>query len=334
MARRFYDGDADLAVLKDQVVAVIGYGNQGRSQALNMRDSGLDVIVGNRGDSYYEQAIADGMTPHSIAEATAQGDILLFLMPDEVQPEVYQEHMADRIKDGACLIFGHGYNIFYETIRPPDAVDVAMVAPKMIGEGVRRRFESGEGFPTLVAVEQDATGNAWARTLAVAKAIGGTRIGAWESTFEEETVTDLFAEQVGGGSSLAATLNTFETLVEAGYDPEVVQLELYGSGEMVEVVRSVREYGLLDSLKLHSPTSQYGQLSRARRLVPTEAKETLNVILDEIRSGAFAEEWAKEREADYSNMERLRAEFGEHLLFEVERKVREALERKPDQTDE
>jgi ketol-acid reductoisomerase len=334
MARRFYDRDADLAVLEGQVIAVVGYGNQGRAQALNMRDGGLDVIVGNRDDSYREQAVADGMTLYSIPEAVARGDILLILMPDEVQPEVYREHIAGHIKEGACLVFGHGYNIFYKAISPPDSVDVVMIAPKMIGEGVRRRFVSGEGFPTLVAVEQDATGTAWARTLAVARAIGGTHVGAWESTFEEETVTDLFAEQVGGGSSLAATLNSFETLVEAGYDPEVIQLELYGSGEMVEVTRSVKDYGLLDSLKLHSPTSQYGQLSRARRLVPVEAKETLKGILDEIQSGAFAEEWAKEREDDYVNMERLRAEFGEHLLFEVERRVREALESNPDQADE
>jgi ketol-acid reductoisomerase len=234
--------------------------------------------------------------------------------------------VAPGLKAGNGLVFGHGYNIFFEYIRPPKDVDVSLAAPKMIGEGVRRRFQSGEGFPTLVAVAQDATGQAWPRTLAIAKAIGGTRRGAWESTFEEETVTDLFGEQVGGGSSLASFLNSFETLVEAGYDPEVVQLELYGSGELVEVMRSIKEYGLLDSLKLHSPTSQYGQLSRARRLVPAESKAMLRTILEEIRSGEFAKEWAKEREAEYAHMESLRSTFGSHKLFEIERKVRAALQ--------
>lgn len=326
MPRKFFDSDGDLSAVGGQTIAVLGYGNQGRAQALNMRDSGLNPIVGNLEDAYAAQAAADGMTVYSIEEAAVRADIVLYLIPDEIQAEVYQASVAPGLKAGNCLVFGHGYNIFFEYIRPPKDIDVSLVAPKMIGEGVRRRFQSGEGFPALVAVAQDATGQAWPRTLAIARAIGGTRRGAWESTFEEETVTDLFAEQVGGGSSLASFLNSFETLVEAGYDPEVVQLELYGSGELVEVMRSIKEYGLLDSLKLHSPTSQYGQLSRARRLVPAESKAVLGTILEEIRSGEFAKEWAKEREADYAHMESLRAMFGSHMLFEIERKVRATLQ--------
>jgi ketol-acid reductoisomerase len=325
MGRIFYDQDIQLDPLKGQIVAVIGYGNQGRSQALNMRDSGLSVIVGNPQDSYYDQAKEDNMQVLPIAEAAACADVVMLIIPDEVQPAVYRESIRPNLKQGACLIFSHGFNIFYGIIDPPENVDVALVAPRMLGFGVRTRFLSGEGFPALVAVERDASGTAWARTLAIAKAIGGARRGAWETSFEEETVIDLFGEQVGGGSTLAATINSFETLVEAGYDPDVVLLELYASGEMVEVMRSVVQHGLLDSLKLHSPTSQYGQMSRARRLVPKEAKENLRGILDEIRDGTFAREWTEEGAAGYQNMERLRANFSEHFMFAVEKRVHKAL---------
>lgn len=325
MGRIFYDQDILLDPLKGQTIAVIGYGNQGRSQALNMRDSGLSVIVGNPQGSYSEQAKDDGMQVFSIGEAVGRADVVMLIIPDEVQPAVYQESIGPNLKQGACLLFSHGFNIFYGIINPPNTVDVALVAPRMLGFGVRTRFISGEGFPTLVAVERDASGTAWERTLAIAKAIGGARKGAWETSFEEETVIDLFGEQVGGGSTLAATINSFETLVEAGYDPDVVLLELYASGEMIEVMRSVVQQGLLDSLKFHSPTSQYGQLSRARRLVPREAKENLRAILEEIRDGTFAREWTAEGEAGYQNMQRLRANFSEHFMFAVEKRVHKAL---------
>lgn len=325
MARVFYDQDIDLQPLDDQVVAVIGYGNQGRSQALNMRDSGLQVIVGNPPGAYSERAAEDGMTVYGIEEAARRADLLLLLIPDEVQPQVYARKIAPQLKEGAGLVFSHGFNIYYEVIQPPESVDVMLVAPRMIGIGVRTRYQSGEGFPTLVAVAQDATGTAWPRALAVAKAIGGARIGAWETSFEEETVIDLFGEQVGGGSMLASTINSFETLVEAGYNPEVVLLELYASGEMIEVMRSIVEHGLLESLRLHSPTSQYGQLSRARHLVPEAAKDSLREVLNEIQDGSFAREWAAEREANYARMEELRAHFMEHPMFEVETRLHDAL---------
>jgi ketol-acid reductoisomerase len=325
MGRIFYDQDIHLNPLEGQTVAVIGYGNQGRSQALNMRDSGLSVIVGNPRDSYSEQAEEDGMPVFGIGEAVGRADVVMLIIPDEVQPAVYRESIEPNLKQGACLIFSHGFNIFYGIINPPDHVDVGLVAPRMLGFGVRTRYLSGEGFPALVAVERDASGTAWARTLAIAKAIGGARRGAWETSFEEETVIDLFGEQVGGGSTLAATINSFETLVEAGYDPDVVLLELYASGEMVEVMRSVVQHGLLDSLKFHSPTSQYGQMSRARRLVPEAAKENLRGILQEIRDGTFAREWTAEGKAGYQNMERLRANFSENFMFTVEKRVHKAL---------
>lgn len=328
MGQIYYDTDISLDPLKEQVVAVIGYGNQGRSQALNMRDSGLSVIVGNPEGHYLEQAKEDGMRVYSIAEAVRQADIVMLIIPDEVQPAIYKESIEPNLRERACLVFSHGFNIFYGEINPPNTLDVVLVAPRMIGIGVRTCFTSGEGFPALVAVEQDATGTAWQRTLAIAKAIGIGKKGAWVTTFEEETVIDLFGEQVGGGSALAATLNSFDTLVEAGYNPEVVLLELYASGEMVEVMRSVARQGLLDSLKLHSPTSQYGQMSRARRLVPQEAMGNLRVILDDIRNGTFAREWVQERENGYRNMEQLRANFAEHNMFKAEKRVLEALEGK------
>lgn len=325
MGQTYYDEDISLDPLDGQTIAVIGYGNQGRSQALNMRDSGLSVIVGNPEGPYSEQAIEDGMQVFSIAEAVKKADVVLLIIPDEVQPSVYKNSIEPHIKQGACLVFSHGFNIFYKVIKPLETIDIALVAPRMLGFGVRSCYLSGEGFPSLVAVDQDYTGTAWSRTLAIAKAIGGARKGAWETTFEEETVIDLFGEQVGGGSTLASTLNSFETLVEAGYNPEVVLLELYASGEMIEVMRSVVNKGLLNSLKYHSPTSQYGQLSRARRLVPKEAKETLKTVLEEIRDGSFAREWTTEGQAGYPNMERLRSDFGDHYMFEVEERVHKAL---------
>jgi ketol-acid reductoisomerase len=330
MAQIYYDKDISLDIMKGQVVAVIGYGNQGRSQALNMRDNGLSVIVGNPEGSYLEQAKEDGMDVYSIPEAVKRADIVMIIIPDEVQPAIYQESIEPKLREGACLVFSHGFNIFYKIISPPLNVDVVLVAPRMIGIGVRTCFVNGQGFPALVAVEHDATGTAWNRTLAIAKAIGVGRKGAWETTFEEETVIDLFGEQVGGGSTLASTLNSFDTLVEAGYNPEVVLLELYASGEMVEVMRSVAREGLLDSLRLHSPTSQYGQMSRARQLVPKEAMESLKVILNEIQNGNFAREWVEERENGYRNMEQLRANFAEHRMFTAEKRVLQALKGKRD----
>ena len=333
MARVFYDKDANYGVLKDQTVAVVGYGNQGRSQALNMRDSGLHVIVGNEDDSYAARAKADGMSVFDVAQAAAQANVIMMLVPDEVQSELYDASIAPGLKEGSCLVFSHGYNIFYGLISPPKTVDVVLVAPRMIGEGVRRCFESGGGFPTVVGVHQDSTGKAWARTLALAKAIGGSRMGAWESTFEEETVIDLFDEQVGGGSTLLSTIYSFETLVDAGYNPEVVLLELYASGELAEVFRGVARYGLLESLRMHSRTSQYGQMSRAPRLVHPEGKETLRAILDDIRSGAFAKEWGEERKSGYAHMEQLRSQYGAHPMFRAERRVKEAL-RSEENTDQ
>ena len=324
MTQRFYDHDANPEVLAGKTVAVIGFGNQGRSQALNMVDSGLQVIVGNREDEYRHQAEEDGFQVYAIAEAVSRADIIFVILPDEVQREIFDTSIEPHLKPGDTVVFSHGYNIHFGLIRPPVLIDVVLVAPKMIGEGVRDTYVDGRGFSSLVAIAQDASGHALDTALALAHAIGGTRRGAWLSSFEEETVTDLFGEQVGGAAQLGSLMLAFETLVEAGYDPEVIQLEMYGSGELVEVMKAIHRYGLLNSLSLHSPTSQYGQMSRVPRLVPSEARETLREVLENIRSGEFAREWASVQEHDYAEMEVLRRRYAEHPLFKAEASVREA----------
>jgi ketol-acid reductoisomerase len=324
MAKCYYDDDADLGVLDGKTVAVVGYGNQGQAQALNLRDAGVTVVVGNRDDEYRELIRADGFEILDIAEASKQADVLMMILPDEVQPEVYAEQIEPNLHDGAAISLAHGYNIYYERIAPRADLDVILVAPKMIGEYVRTHYVDGSGFPSLVAVHQDATGNGLALSLALAKGIGGTRRGAFVSTFEEETVTDLFGEQVGGAGALGSTMLSFETLVNAGFDPDVVALELYASGELADVMKSIVRDGMLDSLRLHSPASRYGQLSRVRRIVPEEAREALTGVLDEIRSGSFASELEAVCDDDYKKIDELTDAYREHPLFQAERRVREA----------
>jgi len=331
MARVFYDDDCNLEALNGQTIAVIGYGNQGRSQALNLMDSGLDVIVGNKDDDYTLHARADGMRVYDPLDAASKADVIMLIIPDEVQPNVYSS-ISSGFSSGTLIIFSHGYNIHYRQITPTEDVDIGLVAPRMIGEGVRNCFE--EGFPSLVGVEQDASGTAWQRTLAIARGIGGTRKGAWETTFEEETIIDLFGEQSGGGAGLQSTIYAFETLVEAGYNPEVVLLELYASGEMAEVYKGVHRYGLLESLKMHSPTSQYGQMSRAARLVPGGVKQTLQALLAELQDGTFAEEWSNERKSGYAKMEVLRKSIGSHIMFEVEERVLREMQGSKEKNDD
>jgi len=325
MAKCYYDADADLGVLAGKTVAVVGYGNQGRAQALNLRDAGVDVVVGNRDDDYRELIRADGFEIHDIAGASSRAHVLMMILPDEVQPEVYAAQIEPNLRAGAAISLAHGYNIYYERIAPRADLDVILVAPKMIGEYVRTHYVDGSGFPSLVAVHQDATGSALAISLALAKGIGGTRRGAFVSTFEEETVTDLFGEQVGGAGALGSTMLSFETLVGAGFDPDVVALELYASGELADVMKAIVRDGMLDSLKLHSPASRYGQLSRVRRIVPEEARESLAQVLTEIRSGAFAKELDAVCHDDYRKIDQLTDQYRHHPLFQAEQRVRDAI---------
>ncbi len=324
MATCHFAPDIDDAPLASRTIALVGYGNQGRSQALNLRDSGHRVIVGNRHDDYRPRAAGDGMDVRDIAEAAANADVVLLNVPDEVQPSVYRESLEPNLRPGAAICVSHGFNFYFETIKPREDLDVIMVAPKMIGEFVRSHYVDGTGFASLVAVHRDASGQALALALALAKAMGGATKGAWVSTFEEETVTDLFGEQAGGASALRSTLFAFETLVEAGYDPDIVALELYASGELADDMRAVSRDGMLNSLFLHSSASRYGQLSRAERMIPIEAKETLRAVLADIRSGAFATELSEVADGGYQRVSDLLAEYGSHPLFRSEARVREA----------
>lgn len=297
MVTLFYDEDASLVPLAKKTVAILGYGNQGRSQALNLRDSGVAVIVGNVEDDYARQARDDGFSPLSISDAAARGDVLLYLIPDEIQPEVYESSIAAHLDPGDVLCFAHGYNIAFGHIRPPAGVDVVMVAPRMIGAGVRDKFLSGEGFPSFVGVHQDGSGEAKARMLAIARGIGSTRAGCLEMSFLDEATLDLFTEQAFGPAMGAAMRSAIDTLVEAGYPPEAVLLELYMSGEFSYSLNKAAELGLIRQWELHSHTSQYGGMTRSARFADFDLKSRMQEVLEEIRSGSFAREWQAERAA-------------------------------------
>jgi ketol-acid reductoisomerase len=294
----YHDEDASLDVISGQTIAILGYGNQGRSQALNLRDSGLVVIVGNRDDAYREQAVTDGFEKiHSIAEATERADILFLLTPDEVMPDVFRADIAPRLRPGQLLNFAHGYNVAFGLIVPPTSIDVTMIAPRMIGAGVRDTYVAGEGFPSFIGVHQDATGRAKSRLLALARAVGSTRAGCLEMTLNDEATLDLFTEQAFGPAFGRVMLTAIDTLVEAGYPPEAVLLELYLSGELAYSFQKIRELGMLRQHELHSHTSQYGTVTRSARYADLEPalRQKMQETLDEIRSGTFAKEWSSDR---------------------------------------
>ncbi len=297
MATVYYDVDASLEPLRGVTLAVIGYGNQGRSQALNLRDSGIAVIVGNVEDDYAKQARADGFEPVSMAEAARRASVLLLLVPDEVQAEVYARDLAPHLEPGDVLCFAHGYNVAFGHITPATSLDVVMVAPRMIGAGVRQRFVEGRGFPSLVGVHQDATGRAKERMLAIARGIGSTRAGCLECSFRDEATLDLFTEQAFGPAMGAAMRAAMETLIEAGFPPEAVLLELYLSGELSYSLEKAAELGMVKQWELHSHTSQYGSMTRSARFADLDLKERMGAILEEIRSGGFAREWQAEQAA-------------------------------------
>ena len=314
----YRDEHADLTALAGRTVAVIGYGNQGRAQALNLRDSGVSVVVGGIEDDYARRARDDGFTVLPIAEAASSGSILLLLVPDEVQRNVYAESIADRLGSGKTLCFAHGFNLNFALIRPPAEVDVVMVAPRMIGSAVRQRFLDGAGSPAYVGVWQDASGRAWPTALALAKGIGATRAGAIETTFAQETEVDLFLEQATWAAISRALILSFEVLVEEGFDPEMAALELYGSYEAAEVLHAMAEQGFFRQMHLHSHTSQYGTLSRGPRVLPDSMKRTFRRALEEIRSGRFASEWRAEQEAGYPKFRRLWEQAEAHPMNAAE----------------
>lgn len=320
MAKIYYDADVDMSILSGKRIGVIGYGSQGRHQSLNLRDSGLDVIVGCL-DVERERVKADGLTPVSIEEASREGDIIPILIPDTIQPQVYKESIEPNLVEGKALLFAHGFNIHFGQIIPPPFVDVIMVAPKGPGPLVREMYEKGMGVPSLVAVHQDRSGNALPLALAYAKGIGATRAGVIETTFAEETETDLFGEQVvlcGGVTELIKA--GFETLVEAGYQPEIAYFEVLH--ELKLIVDLIYSEGIDGMRSRVSDTAKYGDLTRGRRIINEDTRKEMKKILEEIRSGEFAREWILENMANRPVFRALRKRDAEHQIEEVGRKLR------------
>ena len=325
MARVFYDKDADLGLLKGRTVAVIGYGNQGRAQALNLRDSGVEVVVGGRRDASLEQAEADGFSVGSISEAAAAGDIICLLLPDEVQQQVYRQEIAPQLRAGKALDFAHGYNIHYGFIAPAKDVDVIMVAPRMIGVGVRDLFLAGKGVPAFVAVQQDGSGQAWPKTLALAKGVGCTRAGALETTFAEETELDHFSEHFVWPALFRVLVGAFEFLTARGYQPEAVVSELWASGEPGEILARMAEVGLFGQMSFHSQTSQYGTLTHMQSALPPGLEDCMVRALAGIKEGSFARRWEQEQAAGYPVFSKLKQQALAHPVNEVEQRLRRLL---------
>ena len=321
-AEIFYDDDADLGIIQGRKVAVIGYGSQGHAHALSLRDSGVDVRIGLRaGSKSAAKAEEQGLRVLSVAEASAEADVIMILAPDTKQAKIYSEEIAPNLKAGDALFFGHGFNIRYGLIKPPAEVDVVLVAPKGPGHLVRRQFVDGKGVPDLVAVEQDATGNALALGLSYAKGIGGTRAGVIKTTFTEETETDLFGEQAvlcGGISALVQA--GFETLVEAGYQPEAAYFECLH--ELKLIVDLMYEGGLSKMRWSISDTAEYGDYTRGPRVVTPQTKQEMKRILGEIQDGTFAKEWVAEDDAGRPQFAKYREEGEKHQIEQVGAKLR------------
>jgi ketol-acid reductoisomerase len=322
MARVFYDADADLKHLRGLTVSVYDYGSLGRAQALCLRDSGVRVVVCERpGTPAAEHAAADGFELVDAVEAAMRGDVLALLVADLAQGELFRTAIEPNLTPGKMLLFYHGFAIHYGLVRPPARVDVAMIAPKGPGDLLRKAFEEGQGVPCLVAVKQDATGQALERALAYGKAIGATRAGIIETSFREETETDLFGEQaVLCGGITALVHASYETLVEAGYAPEVAYFEVLH--ELKLVVDLMYEHGISGMRERISDTAAYGDLTRGPRVVDGAVRARLKEMLREIQEGRFAKEWMAENAAGRPNYERLREEGAKHPIEEVGRRLR------------
>ncbi|MDA3012218.1 MAG: ketol-acid reductoisomerase [Ilumatobacteraceae bacterium] len=321
-AKMYYDADCDVSIIKGRKVAIIGYGSQGHAHALNLKESGVPVVVGLReGSSSAAKAEAAGLEVKSIADAAKWADVVMMTMPDTEQKATYDAHIKKYMKAGKALAFAHGFNIRFKRIRPPKGVDVIMIAPKGPGHLVRRTYTEGGGVPALIAVEQDATGNAKAVALSYASAIGGGRAGIIETTFAEETETDLFGEQVvlcGGLTSLVQA--GFETLVEAGYQPEMAYFECLH--EVKLIVDLMYEEGIAGMRYSISDTAEYGDVSRGPRVITPATKKMMQKILKEIQSGKFAKEWIAESDSGREKFNALRKAGQEHQIEEVGKRLR------------
>ena len=318
----FYDADADLELLRGKTVAILGYGSQGHAHALNLRDSGVDVVVGLReGSASREQAAAEGLEVLGVADAASRGDVVMVLLPDERQAEVWEAEIRDGVAAGDLLLFAHGFSIHFEQVAPPDGVDVGMVAPKGPGHLVRRQFEEGRGVPCLMAIHQDASGTARDVVLAYAAGIGGGRAGVIETTFKDECETDLFGEQAvlcGGATELVRA--GFETLVEAGYDPRLAYFECLH--ELKLIVDLMYEKGIEGMRYSISNTAEYGDMTRGKRVIGEPAREAMRQILGEIQSGEFATEWIAENRAGGESFQRMREEGSAHEVERVGKDLR------------
>ena len=324
MAKLFFDSEGDLSLLNDKAVSVIGFGNQGEAQAQNLRDSGVKVVVGTKHDASFEKARALGFDVVDVREAVGRANIHLLLVPDEIMPSVFEQDVLPHLQPGQAVVVSSGYNLYYEFLHYPPDIDVLMIAPRMIGTGVRNGYLDGKGFPSMVSVHQDASGKAKEIMLALCKAIGTLKMGSLESTVEEETVCDLFHEHF---SYVYILRRCYEILVEAGVSPEAALLELWASGEEMELCRVYMTHGLFHQLKLHSQTSQYGQ-EVTGRLSPEEdglERQRLRKLISRIKDGTFAKEWALEQLSGMPVWWRVHQENMSHPMITVEERLLDML---------
>ncbi|MFA6599736.1 MAG: ketol-acid reductoisomerase [Candidatus Omnitrophota bacterium] len=326
MAKIYYDKDADLNQLKGKKVAIIGYGIQGRGQGLNLRDSGVEVLIAELpGGKNHDQAVQDGFKPMTAEEASEKADIVQMLTQDHLQAEIFEKSVKPHMKPGKALLFSHGFNIHFQYIKPAKDLDVIMVAPKGPGSLVRSQFVEGGGVPCLVAVHQDATGNALKLGLAYAKAIGGTRAGVIETNFKEETETDLFGEQAvlcGGLSELIRA--GYDTLVEAGYQPEMAYFEC--QHEVKLIVDAIFTDGISGMHRKVSDTAEYGDYSRGKRVISADVRKEMKKILKEVQSGDFAREWIEENKKGRPQFNKMRAECDQHPIEKIGAQLRNMME--------
>ncbi len=320
--RVYFDRDASLSILEGKRIAVIGYGSQGRAQAQNLRDSGMDVIIGaRRNGSSWNLASRDGFEVYPVDEAARKGDVLMFLIPDMVQPEVYEKYIRDNLSEGKTLDFAHGFNIHFGLIKPPEYVDVIMVAPKSPGPRVREKYQEGFGAPALIAVHQDYTGEARQTALAIARGIGATRAGVIETTFKDETESDLIGEQtVLVGGLIQLIKYGFENLVELGYPPELAYFEACNEAKLI--MDLIYEKGLTGMLKAVSDTAKYGGLAVGPLVVDESVKENMKRAAERVRKGEFARQWVEEYRRGSRELERMMKEIEEHELERVGRELR------------
>lgn len=322
----YYDNDANLEILKDKVISIIGYGNQGRSQALNLKDSGIEnVIVGSIKDASYHQAIEDGFEVYPMEEAISKSDIIFMLIPDEVASDVYDNVFKPNLKEGAAINFSSAYNITFKNIVPAENLDIIMVAPRMIGEGVRELYVAGKGFPTFVSVEQDYTGNAKEIAVALAKALGSTKQGAIEVSFNDETYLDLMAEQGIWPIIYNIFIEAYKLELEKGHPSEAILTEMFMSHEPEVMMRKAAEMGLFKQLPLHSRTSQYGQLRSFSKFDSTQIREFLEERYEDIENGGFNKEWLRELDSDLVNFEKMREEAYNNEISKSEEEYRKRL---------